>query len=405
MTWTPELDGSYTYAPDATAFAVRFMRPRLAGGGVHSGVWADVCVTHQDKHLHEARYNLSSLSSRQGLAKYLAARADMPPPHDWNGVVEVACTRMCREMRRGKVIVNLSDLEDPGEPSYLVDRLVLENQVTIGFGNGESGKSLLACTVAYAVATGSGVLGLSARKQNVHYLDWETDENETRRRLQRIAWGLGSDKVPAVHYIGMDKPFAEDAETMRQINDGLVIMDSLGPACGGDVLRGEGPQEFWTATRQLHGCSLFVVAQTQKNPQGGKHTIFGSGMFNYMARSVWEIMGMSKDDTTHVAAFHRKANTGKKWQPIGWRYDFDDIARTVAISQEQPRTVLEFAATLPLQDQIAAIVTHGPASIPDLAAELDAKETTVKRVLYRYKNTRFVQQGNEWALLSDREDE
>ncbi len=400
MSWTANADGSYTYG--LAEFAISFLRPRLASGGVHSGTWADVSVTYQGKLVHEARYNLSSLSSRREMAKYLAGRATLPEGQDWNGVLEAACTRMCREMRKGKQAVDLSSLEDMGEPTYVLDRLVLAGQVTIGFGNGESGKSLLAGTVGYAIATGSRLLGLRAVRQTVHYLDWETDQDETRRRLQRLAWGLGCQDVPPIHYIAMDRPLADDSETLRHLNEGVVIIDSLAPACGGDVMMGEGPIGFWNAIRGLH-TTVFIIAQTQKNAQ--KHTIYGSGMFRYMARSVWEIRGAQDGDTIHVAAFHEKANMGRKFPPLAWRFDFDDAARTLVVTQERAAAVAEFSEHLPLQDQVAAVL-HQPRTEADIAAELDAKEATIHRILYRYKDKRFVRQGDgRWALQSDREED
>ena len=395
MTWTPSADGSFVY--EVADYAIHFLRPRLAGGGVHGGSYATVSVGLNGKLVHEADYKISSLTDRTKLAKYLASRGELPKDCDWNGVIENACTRMCRTMRAGKLAIDLSTLEDPGEPTYDLEKLLLHNQVTIGFGNGESGKSLLAVSIAYAVAGGSQLLGLRPERRPVYYLDWETDDQETRRRLQRLSWGQGRDDVPLVTYFSMDRPLADDSETMRQISDAVVIVDSLAPACGGDVMKGEGPQLFWTATRSLRGCSVLVIAQTQKDPKA-QHTIYGSGMFHYMARSVWEIKGHQDGDVVHVAAFHVKANTGRKFGPLAWRYTFDDSARTLVVDEEKPIDVPEFAARLPLADQIAGILIGGATSVKDIAAECDLKEDAVRVTLNRRRD-RFVKVDDKWGLL------
>jgi len=199
----------------------------------------------------------------------------------------------------------------------------------------------------------------------------------------------------------MDKPLADDTETLRHLNEGVVIMDSLSPACGGDVMMGEGPIAFWNAIRGLH-TTVFIIAQTQKNAQ--KHTIYGSGMFRYMARSVWEIRGCQDENTVHVAAFHDKANMGRKFPPLAWRFDFDDEKRTLVVSQERAANVVEFSEHMPLQEQIAAILGQ-PRGVADIAAELDAKEETIQRVLTRYRHRRF-EKGNDgkWALLSSQQE-
>jgi hypothetical protein len=397
LTLRAERDGSFTYT--AADLELRFVRPRLAGSGAFSGVWSEVLVTHNGAHVHEARYNLSSLTSRRELAKYLATRAELPKPLTWVDTVETACTLMCREMHRGKAIIDLAEVADPGEPSYVVAKLILERQLNILYGEAEAGKSLLTCALAYAVAAGDSVLlGLRASQQDVWYLDWETDEAEVTRRLRRISRGFGLEEIPPIHYIHMDRPLSEEGETVAKITGGVAFIDSLTPACGGDIIRPESPTSFWNIVRAIPG-SVVIIGQTQKGEKGSNKTVLGSGVFTYMGRSAWEIVGCQDADTVHVAAFHRKCNMGKKWQPMAWRFEFDDTARTLRVATEEIDAVGEFAARQTLTDQVGSLLIHGSATVKDIAAQLDLKENAVRSILNRHRN-RFVKVGDEWGLLA-----
>ena len=398
MTLMADRDGSFVFP--VADLEVRFIRPRLARGGVHSGVWSDVAVSHGGAHVHEARYNLSSLTSRRELAKYLASRAELPKPLNWTDAIETAATLMCREMHRGKTPVDLSQIADPGEPRYVVKPLVLRDQLTLMFGDAEGGKSQLACAVAWAVSTGDSLLlSLHADREDCWYLDWETDENEVTRRLTRLSRGVGTEEVPTVQYLHMDRPLADDGETVRQLTHGLVIIDSLAPACGGDTIGPEGATNFWNCLRGIP-ASVLCIAQTQKNANGGKgKTVFGSGMFTYMARSVWEIVSACDGDAVHVAAFHRKSNVGRKWPAIAWRFEHDDTARTTQVVSEEPDAVAEFSARLAPRDRIIDLLRSGKRTAGDIAAELDIEERIITRILIN-ESKWFVRVPNgEWANL------
>ena len=392
-------EGSFVFP--VADLEVRFIRPRLARGGVHSGVWSDVAVSHGGAHVHEARYNLSSLTSRRELAKYLASRAELPKPLNWTDAIETAATLMCREMHKGKAATHIADCPNPAEPSYLVKPLLLRDKLTIFYGEGEGAKSLVAVALAYCVSTGEGdLLGLTAQGEAVNYLDWETDDEEIARRTKRFAAGLGFEVWPDFNYFRMDVPLVDDTETMRNLAPGFTIIDSLGPACGGDTIRPEGPTNFWNTVRRLQGTVL-VIAQTQKD--GPKKTIFGSGMFHYMARSVWEAVNVVEDGTgtIHLAMFHRKSNVGRHWPPMAWRFEFDDTACTTLVRPEQLAAIPEMTSHLSVQDQIAAVLRGGSRTVGDICAEADLKENTVRGTLRRYRS-RFVKNGEQWGLLSNR---
>jgi hypothetical protein len=86
---------------------------------------------------------------------------------------------------------------------------------------------------------------------------------------------------------------------------------------------------------------------------------------------------------------------------MAWRFEFDDTACTTLVRPEQLAAIPEMTSHLSVQDQIAAVLRGGSRTVGDICAEADLKENTVRGTLRRYHN-RFVKNGEQWGLLSNR---
>lgn len=399
------VDGFYCELEDAP-LRLDFLRVRQARGGLHSGVWTDLVASARSgdgwRDFHESRYNLSSVTTRRDLSKFLASRVifDGATPEDWLHFIDSVCSSVCRATRQGKEPICLGRRADPGPPAYLVEPILEDGQLTIMYGDKSSGKSQLALALAYAVHDSiDGLLTVPVQQRPVLYLDWETGEDEQTRRLYRMARGLGAQEPPFIDYLAMERPLADDADSLRKRAEGrLVVIDSLVPACGGDA-REESATAFWHAVRAM-SATILCIAQTQKRQQGEKRarSVFGSVMFEYAARSIWLVRGQQErgNRTQHVAIAHEKCNNGPLRPPLAWCLTFGEDATT--FRAEDPKAISEFSDMVPVAEQIAELLRCGAHSAPDIAAELGRTESNVRAQLSRHKD-RFIKVGNGWALL------
>lgn len=111
-----------------------------------------------------------------------------------------------------KSVADLADKEPP-KREFAVDPLLPKNQVSSIYGDGGTGKSLIAKQLCVCVAADQPWFGLPTAKGRAIYLTAEDDDDELHRRFYDIARGMGLDlkNLPDLHYetlIGQDALFA-----------------------------------------------------------------------------------------------------------------------------------------------------------------------------------------------------
>jgi hypothetical protein len=142
-------------------------------------------------------------------------------------VVNEALNALCHnvvECERGNTspLVTLSDQPKPTpDREYAVPVLppLPRNHMSIWFGDGGTGKSVLALYAA----------GLLARQGlNVLYLDWELEQDEQRLRYEQL---FGSMMPKSVKYQRGDRPLAQTSDAIRRTiaREGIdyVVVDSI----------------------------------------------------------------------------------------------------------------------------------------------------------------------------------
>lgn len=168
-------------------------------------------------------------------------------------------------------IINAASLAGLPVPDrrWLVEDMIPEAKVTLLYGDGGSGKSLLALQLACSTALGSDFLGYEIDQGRVLYLSCEDEIDEHHRRLDKIAGdslsgltGLdildmaGEDAVMSAPDprggLMLRTPFfiALRAEIEKR-RPSLVVIDNLADVFGGDEIKKLNVRQFCTMLNKL----------------------------------------------------------------------------------------------------------------------------------------------------------
>ncbi|HET7713868.1 MAG TPA: AAA family ATPase [Patescibacteria group bacterium] len=356
--------------------------------------------------LHSARLNLVSSQARNTLAKALSVRE---PDLDWGGVVEALCFLVREHYRAGDPAIAIqSYVPSPAAP-WVVEPFVERGGCTVIFADGGTGKSLLAMGISCTLAGTHDVLGRRhGTPQPVLYLDWETDADTFYHRIQAIAKGHGT-TVPTIYYRRQVASLAEAAPTLRKevikLGIGMVVVDSLGPARGGEPESAEATIKLFNAARSL-GVPWLALDHVTKSQGNDSTRPFGSTYTHNLARLTWGLDKAQEDsaDATVVSWSNHKRNNGRLLGKIGMRLSFvtDPTDRLMMVTfQRVDLLETDLADKMPLHNRIAYTLKRGPMTVDQLAGELQANRDSVSRALRRGLDRIFVKLGDErYALLA-----
>lgn len=182
-------------------------------------------------------FTIDSSISRSSFARSLNEKQNSLP---WRDYIDGACIRTLLEEELGVPAVLITGAPRELSTAYLIYPLIVRDQLNMIYGDGESGKSIVAQAVAYLLGHGGRHLGFAFEPCNVLYLDYETEAEDFGRRIAGIAQGFGLGEVGNLHYRRCLQPLADDIEDIRQmvidLRIELVIIDSYGMAVGGDAI-------------------------------------------------------------------------------------------------------------------------------------------------------------------------
>ena len=240
------------------------------------------------------------------------------------------------------VNVQIADLlsTQAGERSWLIDRWLPSSEISVIYGDGGTGKSLLAVQLAYALATRTPWLGLEPERQRpVIYLACEDSVDELRRRFTSVCNGYDKLSMP-IHVlpwrgtntylcrfnrngtIQETKAYQHLRKEITDLHnyyrkkmadyDGLVIiLDTLANLFSGNELEREQVQTFINqiiaglcktkkrATDFTH--SVVMLAHTNKSGQYSGSTAWNNAVSSRLALARKTIKtGKSKSDTPEI---------------------------------------------------------------------------------------------------------
>ena len=388
------------------------------GGQAELAIWFhDASTGDRQLGLAPTNVQLTSIQQKSSLLNFLTRwNGDLP----WLWYIEA----VAHEVRKVTTAQNpmaqvLSDPSMSIEPDYLLHPLLYRGHPTIVFGAKGSAKSLLAAAVSYIVQLPllNNEMGLrpGTRQTTVGYLDWEDVRCTFQARWTGICQGfqkqhpdfIAPDLQLPVWHKQMQGPLCNQIDLVREelvANDvGMVVIDSLGPAAGGDLYAPAAALDFYGALRSLQVTAL-ILAHHSKDPNTKAKSVYGSTFFNALARSVWqtEAEDTREDDNelvTSITEIH--CNLAAKHGTRGFRYKFDNEAHTITVTRaDLEGTTLE--KKLSNSTRITQALTRiGPMTSKEISAETGIKEnvvrTTTGRMLHQ---NQIAKVGDKWAALA-----
>ncbi len=336
--------------------------------------------------LHWGRAALASLSAREGLVKKLGRAAGNLP---WSDVFELVCRESTDQFRAGDPVVQLQPAPANIE-RHLLSKLLVDHEINTIFADGGHGKSLLALTVALAVATKTTLpAGLVPKRGGpAFYLDWESCLDEHQERVAGLLKGLNLSAPGPIFYRRMAGALVDELPRIRvevsRIQPALVIVDSLGPASGPEPEGTDATMRTLNALRTLPMAKLVVthVSKGQADQRGPARP-FGSVYVMNLSRNVWELRRAQEDaeGKLTLGAYHRKANRGGMLAPFSVQFTFMEGRITLTAAEVSEDAALREKAGL--RHSVRSALRAGARIVPELAEELDAKEDSLRKTLRR----------------------
>jgi len=378
-------------------------RLRQFRGGVSGEINISTSAPGYSPHLHQANFSFTSTSARRELERKLSP---IYKEADWYAILEQLSVYTLRKMRQGEPLITLWPLEKQNPPEYLLEPFIIKNYPTVFYGDPSSGKSLLSQVLIALVSLpwDDNPLNIKTTEKPVKCLvfDYETDNETVSWQLGCIQRGMDLPTFP-IAYRRCFAPLCDDVEqSLQAIQESeaqLLIVDSLGPACGGELNEAQPALAYFSALRRLNITSI-TLAHNTKNPETKNTSIYGSVYFQAMARSIWEVRKSQEagDDILDMGLFHRKPPPfSKLHKPLGFKFSFNGHRTTV--SPEDPKTIGEFLERMSTQQRIISALKNGAMSNKELMEELDLTQGSVAMAIKRLKDkNQIVKVGDGWGL-------
>ena len=355
--------------------------------------------------LPAAQINLSAPRTRSELANTLTEKNSTIP---WRDVIDYLCREIQEKAWVGEPgeTIEVTDETELERPTYLLEPVIMQGVPTVIFGEKGVHKTILSLLFSICIylpwIENPFELKTNAHKSVVAMLDWESDKKLTMYNVQRLLKGHNLTYYQ-LNYRRCKLPLADDIDQIAAFLDDkecdTIMIDSLGAACGGDLMKADIALRFFEALRSLNRTSL-LIAQTSKNEEG-KKTIFGSTYFGYYSRNIFELKksvdALDKDETK-VALFHTEGNYSGKYDPIGFRLNF--TPETIKVTRE-PVTYGEFLEKINRQQQLLEILKDGPLKNEQIADKLQISQGNVRATTKRLSDKKKIvkTENGAWGLL------
>lgn len=271
---------------------------------------------------------------------------------------------------------------EPAERKWIVNGFVPDRQVTLLYGDGGTGKSLVALQLAVSVALRSkrflqSWLGRPVIEGGALYIGAEDEQDEMHRRLadmvasEECSWsdleGLricslaGEDALLADLGHGGKKlqetPLYQrlDAEIGRYADTKLVVLDTLADMFGGDEIDRKQVRAFVNMLKRLaikHDCAVVMLAHPSKSGINTGRGDSGSTAWNgsVRARLYLEFITTKGDNGTLIMddpdarkLTAMKMNYGRTGERIAMRFD-SGVFKPEAVESGLDKTAAEAKA-------------------------------------------------------------
>ena len=372
---------------------------------------------------YSQRINLKSHSSREALQRALGAQFGKEV--NWTTVISTAYSRAEKAFLDSDFSLHISELPLVTEKRFTIEKLLPRGQSIVLFGNGKSGKSYLAKAAGLAIAMGGDFCGLKVEQGPVLYIDYETSNDRGegyRLRITRLVLGLGLDPLimededfPMRYWPGRGVPLWDQVEglkrTIARYGISTVIVDSAGPACGGEPEKAASAIQYFNALAQLE-CTSITIAHTNREDakEGTADRPFGSVYWSLLPRRTWFVKRAEDEnaDAIDVAMVCKDINDGRRPKPLAFRLEFDGTEGPVRVWREDFRQMEVFDSLRSPGERVLEFLKRvGAAHIGDIVSGTGLDRHKVHAVLSQGQGTLFtvVSSGRgkqtQWAVLAD----
>jgi len=358
--------------------------------------------------LHPIRTSLTK--TFRGL---LTELKDVSYREDWKHRLTQMAYYCLKGVRAGEPIIDLATREAPAEPRQSITDVAWEGMPTVIYGPGGVGKSMIALALANAYHVGVPMSGLKALPGNALILDYETSWDETWRRSAGLLAGAGLSRDRMVSYRFCTRPLSQDIQSLKRTiaekDISLVVIDSVGPAVGGDPELAAPTIQYFNALRAMSTVDKPVttisVAHVRKNDTDGGGP-FGSVYWTNLPRAVFEVKKgqVAESNYIEVGLYHKKTNVGKLLTPKGFRITWSDGIR---IEPVDPHRSALLAAKGTMGDRAMIALEDGPVGVTSLAETLGVGEKSLSSTLsldHRFESASVRENGTSakaWKIKSD----
>jgi hypothetical protein len=330
--------GAYSVWWDEPPVNMRFDRlrwDRYGALGAEVTVWL---VEPFEIKIHSAHATLTTTDGRAKLAKHCQARAPELKA-DWLALTDAACIAVRDAFRIGEPAVLMADVLDVGLGEAQIrdartgDSILPRNEFGIVFGDGDTGKSMLALLFGSIMQAGRSDLAElevpDGKPVRVAYADWETSAATQKARLRRMFGEFYPKDLLYIPGAGLSLPDSVDRfrRIIREHRIDYLIIDSIAYACGGPPEDAAVASGFLNALQQLGlGKSLGVLAiahVTKADARSATDKPFGSAFWANSARMTWYLRrNEGHGDRYSIGMFCKKHNLGPRSRSVGLTLDY-----------------------------------------------------------------------------------
>lgn len=316
----------------------------------------------------------------------------------WKVRVDSSCWQVVDQQRAGEAPVVLTGQPSASADRWLIDRWIPWGVPTILYGDGGSGKSLFALSVAVHALTGRP-LGDDPNwrltpVRGVLVADWEDTADEFNDRLGGLCAGLGCPVPQGIVYKRMQGPLRDTAAELRSLllrhALDLVLIDSGSVAAGGELEASETALVFADTLRALPATCLVTchVPWSQTEVEGRRRP-FGSIFFRNAFRSLIELRAAPDDGLSglHLTCRLEKANRVPLPlpPPVGWQVSWQGGGITFSPAMAE-------RAMIGLSRRVLEATPYPPGhtTVSQLTEHLQEKPDSVQKTLKRLESRNLV---------------